>query len=152
VERVREIKCRAWDTDNKKMITPSGRQALVACCSVIEHLENQPVSGGLYQTKIIRSFNGVLLEYTGLKDKNGKEIYDGDVVKIHNLQTEWKHGEPEIDWRILAVEWNQYTWAFNNSVCYRPLSNYDLKTLEDYDIEIIGNVHENPELLDPQPR
>ena len=86
--------------------------------------------------------------YTGLKDKNGKEIYEGDIVRIDNLHETWKYGEPECDWKILAVKWNRYTFAFSNKNLYKPLSDYSLATWEDYIIEIIGNIYENPELLE----
>ena len=66
---------------------------------------------------------------------------------MKNLKIGWKYGEPEINWRIFEIEWNRYTWAFNNLAIYKPLSDYCLETGEKYDIEIIGNIYENPELL-----
>ena len=91
----------------------------------------------------------ILMQYTGLKDKNGKEIYEGDLVKINNLTEKWKYGEPEFDWRVFVVEYNVYTWAFNNSYLYMPLSTYKDSGGEfyDYDLEVIGNIHDNPDLL-----
>ena len=90
---------------------------------------------------------GKLMQFTGLKDKNGKEIYEGDVVKIHNLRITWKRNEPEFDWRVVGIKWNHYLWQFNNSVLSQPLSDYDTRTLEPFSIEIIGNIYENPDLL-----
>jgi uncharacterized phage protein (TIGR01671 family) len=86
-------------------------------------------------------------EYIGVEDKNNNPIYEGDVVKIHNLKANFKYGEPNIDWRLFKIEWNRYTWAFNNSIIYKPFSDYDTATGERYDIEIIGNIWENAELL-----
>lgn len=88
-----------------------------------------------------------ICQFTGLNDKNGKEIFEGDVVKINNLQCSFKNGEPEFDWRVFEVKYNRFTWAITNSVYYAPLSDYNLNTLEPYDIEVIGNIYENKELL-----
>lgn len=76
----------------------------------------------------------VLMQYTGLKDKNGKEIFEGDIVRIVD-KNYW-------------VEWNRYVWAFNSKTHYKPFSSYDDNTLEELIIEVIGNIHENPELLE----
>ena len=67
----------------------------------------------------------VLEQFTGLKDKNGKEIYEGDIVKL------WD-GEPEL------VVWDNLIGA------YEPLSWEIFDTDE---CEVIGNIHENLELL-----
>ena len=81
-----------------------------------------------------------LMQYTGLKDKNGVEIYEGDVVRIDD--TNWGYG-------------GEYD-KLNDSYLYKEISFEDacfcLKDgLELYnykDCEVIGNIHENPNLLD----
>lgn len=86
-------------------------------------------------------------QYTGLNDKSNKLIYGRDIIRINNLQRIWKYHEPEADWRVFAIEYNRYTWAFNNPNIYMPLCDYDTRTGYFFDIEIIGNIDQYPELL-----
>lgn len=73
----------------------------------------------------------ILMQYTGLKDKNGKEIWEGDVVKFGK--------KPENLTQIGPINWNQKAWAFNPFT--KP--KYGKKRI----FEVVGNIYENPELI-----
>jgi hypothetical protein len=74
-----------------------------------------------------------LMQYTGLKDKNGKEIYEGDVLK----------------WENDAI--GKVEWLHDGFVVYFPNWNRAHRRLfGSKKMEVIGNIYENPELLTPQ--
>lgn len=77
---------------------------------------------------------------TGLKDRKGKEIFEGDVVKVHASETKGTNWMEVIEWRCDPNgdigEGNNY-WTTSKSEGWCP-----------DELEVIGNVWENPELLE----
>jgi uncharacterized phage protein (TIGR01671 family) len=92
-----------------------------------------------------------LMQYTGLKDKQGKEIYEGDIVlweDWHGFEDEMAHPEPDYDWRKPhEIIWDDCGFnikmPFDNNL--RISGKYDY--IKQYGVEIIGNIYQNPELL-----
>jgi len=86
---------------------------------------------------------GELIECTGLKDKNGKEIYSKDLLKNNKGQVY------QVEWSITFACWQKWEqWGYpgklKNLVEYVTDLSEDLKMIE---MEVIGNLFENPELL-----
>lgn len=126
----REIKFRAWDKEKKQMIslrdfdTSYAEGAhLIFGCEAYDHCYPDDV-------KLLSEYE--LMQFTGLKDKNGKEIYEGDIVRCGNYQAEIIFNKNIASFRI------QYTALSGN------LAN---DVIYGHDWEVIGNVFENTELL-----
>ena len=124
---MREIKFRAWDKKGKEMF----RLAMISFLDKGEIILTG--RGGSTDNK-----NAILMQYTGLKDKNGKEIYEGDIVKCHESII-----EPQKE-TIYLIIWDDEHAAFTQK---NKENSWGLGYMKIYPVEIIGNAYENPELL-----
>ena len=117
---MREIKFRAWEEYEPEISESSKRGEMRS----YESLCNGDYGSwpDLYFA-ITRQARYTPMQYTGLHDKNGKEIYEGDVVSFEN--------------EILVMKWHEGTQE------PFPFAYYD--NVEE--CEVIGNIYENPELL-----
>lgn len=142
---MRERKYRAWDRDNECMVYSGeavdeyswGFEKGKLVCYVIfvnpasidepEHLDSEEISGPM-------------MDFTGLKDKNGTEGYKDDIVKDTFSGVTWQISwhEEKGCWYLQPISNNLETWA-----------TIGIEYLEDF--EIIGNIYENPELLTDDP-
>ena len=120
----RTIGFRAWDNANNEWLNKEDAECLII------HLD------GRYEIDRgwVKVFPDLTIEQdTGLKDKNGKEIYEGDIVK-------GDMGVFEVKWYDLVA---QFMFRPNMSMKYHPpFTSTQLEVME-----VIGNIHENPELL-----
>lgn len=147
---MREIKFRAWDKLQKRMLTVYSLSHPVVVVIDYKTTGDDAIENN-YRVNLndvepyrdIASENVEVMQSTGLKDRNGKEIYEGDVVR--------------------AVAESQYA---EQSGCFQVILSFDLAwALANIDeehglsptwggwesLEVIGNIYENPELLNVCP-
>ena len=86
--------------------------------------------------------NLIPMQFTGLKDKNGKEIYEGDIIKINK---DWKNSL-DITRKCCLVMFYNGGFMFGRSKYNAEFMNTYLWIVSQY-CEVVGNVFENPELL-----
>lgn len=149
-------KYRVWDSAKKEMfkdtfaITESGQVVVV---------EQESVASSPDYVFVERL---VIMQSTGLKDKNGKEIFEGDILKFNDEWNEYCH-EGYVDGSVEGVN---YVEVVKGEACFEfgktrypesslfiymedeHLSFAELVKDKDFEFEIIGNIYKNPELLE----
>ena len=125
---MREIKFRKWSKNTE------GKWRMKQCSA--EDLTSE---------RFVLSCDGELMQYTGLKDAKGREIHEGDVV---SLQHEFAGlGEPKEE--LFEVEYSEKRAGFIPFCvmreCTDEIGNYQISG---QDVEVIGNIYENPELVE----
>jgi len=129
---MREIKFRAWDKKFKKMIIPDAVWK----------------SGDIsYDTRFYSKDDIILIQCTGLKDKNGEEIYEGDIVERYGVLYQVKFGQ-FVDVKGYC-QCGFYLYDFEEDII---LGNLGYSFIEDNPLKVIGNIFENPELLKGEER
>lgn len=139
---MRDIRFRLWCKEKEEMMEirkMAFEDNKVWCISCVDHdsdFEYFPEDD-----------DHVLMQYTGLKDKNDREIYEGDIVSLRNEFSNWK-GSVVFDEGAfkLAIK---HSWA--NSLSYFSktdvFEDMGARTVLNNVYEVIGNIYENPELL-----
>ena len=137
----REIKFRAWNTDDNKMEYP----LVLAICTdgILKPLISCKDSNRAYK-------DYPLMQYTGLKDKNGTDIYEGDILCNDKYQTWAWRGVVKFSHGIFGAEW--LSNVKSQSMVGIWGQKHNLRKLDDDIVErqiVIGNIYENPKLLKP---
>ena len=136
---MREIKFRAWLKDKREMcevLMINFQKSYIGVKTKDYNIIQVGISWK-YTQKVAWFDDVELMQYTGLKDKNGKEIYEGDVLSKESY-------------------WGWFVGFEDGAFCKVPLNEVQRLNWEHYrliqdkisDWEIIGNIYENPELLE----
>jgi len=125
---MREIKFRMWNPNTKVMVDLKK----ITPFALHPDLERDHLDGLFIPFRE----NMPLMQFTGLHDKNGKEIWEGDIVKTIN---------EEIGKVVFSIGafWAEYLWPHN----WDPMAPAEIVRS---DMKVIGNIYENPELLERQ--
>lgn len=130
---MREIKFRAWDGLNMYFESTVHSTPYCLCINLTGELIDHAYSANEQRDDI------TLMQYTGLKDKNGKEIYEGDIIGTDDPEDPSKYIVEFIDGAFACTfiydERKVKVWLHEN-----------LEFLKDINL-VIGNIYENPELV-----
>lgn len=93
-----------------------------------------------YPGKYHEIYLGTICQYTGLTDKNGRKVFEGDIVKTKYYGKDSENGCNFNDYDVFVIDYGEATFRLDNEE-----RRFFLTKLKD--IEVIGNIFDNPDLL-----
>jgi uncharacterized phage protein (TIGR01671 family) len=138
--KVRETKFRAWDKNAEVMCTV----VKIDFKGELAHLEFTHKNDKVYGDPAVSFDKLEFMQYTGLDDKNGKGIYEGDTVYFNDFSYDRTGGH--VDNNILTgkIHFDSGMYLIGTKKGHYTLCD---SLLNDEEFEVIGNIYENPELL-----
>lgn len=158
---MREIKFRAWDVDNLEMWYSAGDnddgewgKAWVIDKDGI-HFEEYKLwhstqNGEDVEHEDWHTPKQVIMQFTGLKDKNGKEIFEGDIIRNKNNFSCITNDDKNPDRKIVIYNDEESKFCFEfieDRLKKIGVSGYSFCKQNQNKFEVIGNIYENPKLL-----
>lgn len=136
---VRDIRFRVWDKNQEKMIDVKYLEYDNTAVNQFKGrgcLTSLSFRVGIGEESYRNISDVAIMQYTGLKDMNGKEIYEGDIVNFKNF---YFSGDKEF-WATGVVEFDNASYMIKGRYS-------DAYRWKDYTVEVVGNIYENDDLL-----
>ncbi|EKP96042.1 hypothetical protein LCA211_2897 [Lacticaseibacillus casei 21/1] len=163
----REIKFRAWDKVHEcYLYDVQGAYDTLSGCVKYENGEDADYDEECF-AGFLDNDQYVVEQYTGLHDKNGREIYEGDIIKYHLTREYGENYDPITlgfigsDWSVDADIFGEVRIWPSNGVMMTRIVTDDPEMFDkehpvpnrrhvNQECEVVGNIYENPELLEAQ--
>lgn len=133
---MREIRFRCFNAKTKKMLDADS----------LRNIGGFALLSGLSSFKFLvlpyPQEDYILMQYTGLKDKNEKEIYECDILKVYINNELYGMGKVVMVLGCWSLE-----WIDDNEAYIEPIVTTK-KVIDMQELEVVGNIYENPELLE----
>lgn len=133
-------KFRLWDADNRRMVVSFDINVIVEYISISDSYIN---TLGL-DDKVYLGKNSTLMQWSGLRDANGKDIFEGDIVRYITPED----GPSQFLYKICFGKYTNY--FFDYDLGFYGIDTHDTITRlgnSNKEFEVVGNVYENSELM-----